>query len=663
MMVGGKVIHMASSFVPDRADNRHTPLDRVIQGTTNLLASVLQHNVQCKRVVVASDVAAILSAEAGMHPSPTDNAPDRNRSMYEDAAHARDNVPYISSMTAAERSVWDVVYGGPKTAAEHMAWDAANGGSKAAVERSVWDIFYGGPRLFAERSARDVASFVSNSATDRTAWDVAYVAYNTVAERAAWDFMKKHTYPDSISRPAFSLATVCCPVVYGPTEPHTRLDTLNASRADIYRLINGSERSVSKTRLHAWVDVRDAAQGHVRVLEAAGMPVGTEDRYLVAAGGYSYTEVCKIIQKWFPHLVNTGLTPNPEGAPLRPPHYPVENGRSVRELGMAYRPLEECIVDAVHSLLNHHANKDSKQKKRAPISDMGQHADYEVGSRSLVGTELMVCACNGITRKSCSNPTTPIAQHGPEPGVGTAPKEWREIGDLGVSGLGLDGQPNPVVCGCVDPATCGTASTGVCFYTTVGASAYLRNDNHQLSRADSDCSNDNISPAGSSTYDRSGNDQPARPASDCRQENFPPTPTQLRLTLRGASPVSPPAPASAAYVVPEGVEPLLVPETSASTRPEVADRISAVPVMDPTAAIATATTTSPANATPVQWHRVGGLGAAVQQAVALPSEEVKCSCSRMRVSCEEVGGTCSCVPACGKCEHCAGHVMGKPLDM
>ena len=122
-----------------------------------------------------------------------------------------------------------------------------------------------------------------------------------------------------------------------------------------------------ENRLHTWADGRDTAEGQVRVLEAAGKPAGIEDRYLVAAGGYSYTEVCMIIREWLPHLVNTRLTPNSAGAPPWPPHYSVDNGKSVRELGMTNRPLGECIVDVVHSLLNLQADKERKEEKRATI--------------------------------------------------------------------------------------------------------------------------------------------------------------------------------------------------------------------------------------------------------------------------------------------------------
>jgi len=595
---------MASpSVLPDRTDSRLTLLDAAIQGTTSLLNSILQHNTQCRRVVVASDVAAILSAEAGMRPGYTYNELDWNPITYEEAAHARG--------------------------------------------------------------------------------DVAYGASKTVAERAAWDFMEKHTSAGSICRPAFSLATVCCPMVYGPAEHRARLDTLNAGTADIYRLIKGSERSVPETKLHAWVDVRDAAEGYVRALVAARKkPAGMEDRYLVAAGGYSYTEVCRIIQKRFPHLVNTGLTPNPAGAPLPPPHYAVDNGKSVRELGMSYRPLEACIVDVVHSLLKLHADEDGGdggEKQRAPISVTDVRTGREHRSRSLVGTGLTVCgcggnmgvcscspstcACRGCARKSWGNPTARVAQLGPKRGMGAVPKEWREIGDLEMSGLGLDEQPSAAAC--VDPATCGKAATEVCFYSAVGAP----------------------------TYQQDENDRPARTASDYGPNDDPPTLTQHQSARRASLPAAAALLEPVSHVAPEEMAPLIVPDTPVSSSSGAANADSPAPVTASTTASVPATTLALAEEPPSTPHPSGGLFAEPQRVSPFsptkhccprkntPTEACTCTPAAQGCPCEknvrecavppdatvcacaageDRGGTCSCESACAGCENCTERGMRKP---
>ena len=266
----------------------------------------------------------------------------------------------------------------------------------------------------------------------------AYCASKKLAERAAWDYMANH--PSS----NFSLATVCPPMIYGPLEHNVHLNSLNASSQDIYRLINGSEKKIPEATFIAWVDVRDAAVAHVRALEAPPKK-GVEDRYLVTAGPFSYLEICNIINKRFPHLVNSGLTPNPAGAPAPPPHYRVDNSKSTTELNMSYRTLEACIVDVVHSLLKLQKDE-SEPETAAPISVTDVRTGQEQRSHTLVGTGLTVCgcegnmgvcscppstcACRGCAKKSSTNPTARTAHHGPKPGQGVVPVEWKQTRDL-----------------------------------------------------------------------------------------------------------------------------------------------------------------------------------------------------------------------------------------
>lgn len=174
----------------------------------------------------------------------------------------------------------------------------------------------------------------------------AYCASKSLAEKAAWNFVKDPSHGN------FSLATICPPMVYGPVDTETMsLSALNTSTADIYRLMNGSEKKVPNTLFYAWVDVRDVAMAHVRALEAAPKPNGVEDRFLTTPGVFSYKEICEIIARRFPHLVEAGLTPDPKEADEVPPHYNVDGSKSVLELQLAYKSLETSMVDTVESLL------------------------------------------------------------------------------------------------------------------------------------------------------------------------------------------------------------------------------------------------------------------------------------------------------------------------
>jgi nucleoside-diphosphate-sugar epimerase len=116
---------------------------------------------------------------------------------------------------------------------------------------------------------------------------VTYPASKTFAEKAAYDFVEKN-------EPNFTVSCICPPMIYGAALHLTNLDHLNTSSADIYRLINGSEKPAPDTTFFAFVDVRDVGEAHLRAYEtsaAAGL------RYFCTGGGYTYQQVCDIIRK------------------------------------------------------------------------------------------------------------------------------------------------------------------------------------------------------------------------------------------------------------------------------------------------------------------------------------------------------------------------------
>ena len=165
---------------------------------------------------------------------------------------------------------------------------------------------------------------------------VAYCASKTFAERAAWDFVEKNN-------PSFSIATILPPMVYGPNANTVKsLDHLNTSSAEIYNLMNGSQKSVPDTGFFAFVDARDVGEAHARAYES---PEAAGQRYFCTAGPYTFQQVCDIVREDFPerkHLVPEG-TP---GAPL-PDVYKVDNSKITKELGMTFRDLQTCIHDQV----------------------------------------------------------------------------------------------------------------------------------------------------------------------------------------------------------------------------------------------------------------------------------------------------------------------------
>lgn len=107
---------------------------------------------------------------------------------------------------------------------------------------------------------------------------------------------------------------------------------------------------IPHTGIFLWVDVRDVAAAHVAAMEK---PDAANKRFFTLAGYFSNREIINIIRKHFPHFeknLPSGSTPGgdyPEGGTKA--LWGFDNKRSIDVLGMKYRSLEECIVDAVKS--------------------------------------------------------------------------------------------------------------------------------------------------------------------------------------------------------------------------------------------------------------------------------------------------------------------------
>jgi nucleoside-diphosphate-sugar epimerase len=167
----------------------------------------------------------------------------------------------------------------------------------------------------------------------------AYFVSKAIAEKAAWDFVEN-------VKPGFDITTLLPPLVYGPNENFLdNMSSLNTSSANLYQLFNDSTNELPPTNFPALVDVRDLARAHLLAYESEK---AANQRYLISAMPFNYQQVVDIIRKSFPELRNT----TPEGNPSQPlPEvFKVDNSKSVRELVMTYRSLEQIIVDSVKRL-------------------------------------------------------------------------------------------------------------------------------------------------------------------------------------------------------------------------------------------------------------------------------------------------------------------------
>ncbi len=181
----------------------------------------------------------------------------------------------------------------------------------------------------------------------------AYCASKTFAEKAAWDFVENE-------KPKFNVATICPPMTYGPLDHDASLDHLNLSSADIYRLMNGSQKEPGPTVFPgtmtplkssapntdlivvAFADVRDVGEAHVKAYENP-----QSSRYLIASGNFQYPDVCAIIKKALPSYASK--VPDPS-LTEKVETFAVDNSHARNALGLHFATLDQTISDTAKSL-------------------------------------------------------------------------------------------------------------------------------------------------------------------------------------------------------------------------------------------------------------------------------------------------------------------------
>ena len=183
-----------------------------------------------------------------------------------------------------------------------------------------------------------------------------YYLSKTLAERAAWDFMARE-------RPSFDLVVVNPFVIMGPS--HSR--AVNTSNQILVDLVKGVYPAIISL---TWglVDVRDVATAHVRAAETPS----ASGRYLCAQQPVTMRQIVgwlrqagygsgtRLPSRGLDHafgnlLVRLDSYRRPPGAGSylrthvgRTPRY--DTSKIARELGVAFRPARDTVVDAIHDL-------------------------------------------------------------------------------------------------------------------------------------------------------------------------------------------------------------------------------------------------------------------------------------------------------------------------
>ncbi|WVQ77250.1 hypothetical protein IAR50_006933 [Cryptococcus sp. DSM 104548] len=164
-----------------------------------------------------------------------------------------------------------------------------------------------------------------------------YGTAKKLAEHYAFSFQEKEN-------PAFSIATLAPPMVYGPPiyiPSFKDIPKLQYYQQEYFSLFaGGRDQALPVQMAQSWVDVRDVAEAFYLVLE--GQKKG---RYVISGGQYKW-------QDWADKLHT--LRPDLEqylalGQPGNPPasRWKVDASKSVRELGLEYHTSEETLKDTL----------------------------------------------------------------------------------------------------------------------------------------------------------------------------------------------------------------------------------------------------------------------------------------------------------------------------
>jgi dihydroflavonol-4-reductase len=207
--------------------------------------------------------------------------------------------------------------------------------------------------------AKDCLGYPNGIATEAQ-WNVtstvnhqAYSFSKTVAEQAAWDINKAQSRWDLVViNPSFVIG------------PGIRPDSTSESFNLVKQMGDGSMKSGVPDFSIGVVDVRDVAEAHVM----AGFKPEAQGRHIISAENSDFITLASILKKKYgaafpfpakvlPKLLVWLIAPAAGfkrkmiwlnvGFPWR-----VDNAKSIRELGMKYRPVEVSIVDFFQQMID-----------------------------------------------------------------------------------------------------------------------------------------------------------------------------------------------------------------------------------------------------------------------------------------------------------------------
>ncbi len=162
-----------------------------------------------------------------------------------------------------------------------------------------------------------------------------YPRSKTIAERAAWDFMASEGGD-------LELTVVNPTFILGPP-----LTAATGSSMYLVKAMFSGQMSVAPRHRFGIVDVRDAADAHVRAMAA---PAAAGQRFIAVSDHppMTYLEFAGVLRERFGPLAAKAPTEQAPGE--EPPPLVILNDRAKRVLGWRPRPVEETITDTVENL-------------------------------------------------------------------------------------------------------------------------------------------------------------------------------------------------------------------------------------------------------------------------------------------------------------------------
>lgn len=201
-----------------------------------------------------------------------------------------------------------------------------------------------------EEQAVNLESFLPKDQLSRLGV-IRYCAGKKFAELAVLDIQQQAKKEGK----EYKLTILNPPTVLGPTlDDNTPIDKQGWSISLFPSLLAGRDKPVPGDALVNYVDVRDLIVSMSKVIAK-----GAEGRYVIRAGNYDMQLLADRIRELFPELEEQGRVVR--GTPgLKGPRNTLDATKSIRELQMTYRPLDETVRDTVLKTLEVEAKFASK---------------------------------------------------------------------------------------------------------------------------------------------------------------------------------------------------------------------------------------------------------------------------------------------------------------